>query len=322
MQIFFALLLLTAVTLPAQDSSFYWDMENAKPNLSPGDSTPYYFARAARSDSFSHSDRYALRCDSAWASVNVENPTNNNVWAPVTQGTVELYWKYVAPWNYKMIFSIGGKSSNRTVDTDDGCLLKTRGGDVGVFTLTYGWNNFYSYVSLRAPAVTMVDGQWYRFRIKYRVGGNPSLSLQVNDLPPATYNDTLGATACLAWHQVLIGNDLNTSGVEYIDDVKIWPMWMDDISTGITPLSPATLPTGITVTSNPVRDRIEFVLPAGQTAKSLAIYNHHGRLIAQTSRCGVSSWANAHAPAGLYFYTLQTNQGTLLRGSFIKINAL
>jgi len=199
-----------------------------------GENTPNYYADAARSDEAACAGDYSLKTSDEWASVTFNNPTNDDVWAPVTEGTIELYWKYVPPWGCLMLFQVTGKSSNPSLDTNDGIGLSTRLSAPGVFELGMGWDGGGTSTFIRSPALNLVEGAWYRFRIRYRVNGSPSLSLQIDDLPPTTSSDPLGPTACPAWHQILIGNDLGDIercmpyGVQYIDEFRIYDSWLDD----------------------------------------------------------------------------------------------
>jgi hypothetical protein len=304
----------------AQAPTFYWDMETANATIyaAGSDSMPGYYANITRSIDYAYEGTYSLKMQDAWAEAFFDNPSNNDVWMPVTEGTVELYWKYIAPWGNRMLFQITGKSANQTYDTNDGISLRTRGDSPGRFDAGICFDSCLQSLGLRTPAITMTDGQWYRFRVKYRAGGTPNFSVQIDDLTPFTATGTIGATACLAWHQVLIGNDLLTPGaVQYIDNFKIWNVWMNDIPTVVNEKIPPThMPSAVSVTPNPMRDRIEFTQSAGQIIQSLTIFDRSGHIV-QTPRCGVSSWADAHAPAGLYFYAIRTDQGET-HGSFIK----
>jgi hypothetical protein len=303
-------------------------MEQPWANIfAPGsESLPGYYANCTRTTECAYEGSYSLKMVDQWPQAFFANPTNNPVWAPVAEGTMECYWRYVAPWGYKMIIQMSGKSNYPIYDTNDGFTFETWGGSPGVFTLTYGWNGYNSTANIRSPAVTLVDGKWYRFRIKYRVGGNPSLSLQIDDLPPTTSTNPLGPTECGAWHQILIGNDLLTTGIEYIDNVKIWPVWVADGPTGIAgKMSPGLPATALSAVPNPMRDQIEFTVPAGQTARALTIYDRNGRLVetpwygvSTAWGRGVSTWDGTHAPAGLYFYSITTDQG-IHSGSFTKL---
>jgi hypothetical protein len=313
MNTFFAplLLFLTAATLPAQTPVFFWDMESENATIyKPGsDSTVRYYAQAQRSDSQAYAGSWSLRTGGVWAAAMFDNNTNDVVWAPVTEGTVELYWQYQEPWGDQMLFQMTGKSSNPLYDTNDGVGIRTRGGDPGEFFCGTARNLYHP--------ITLVDGQWYRFRLRYK--SDRGVSLQIDNGPQYASTEKTMTTTCVAWHQILIGNDRNSPMLQYIDNFAVYDHWLPDGTTPVFDMAASiTANRDRAVFTNPVRDRIEFVLPAGDAARSLIIYDRTGRMIVETPCHGVSTAAKLAAPAGTYFYTLQTNRGTQA-GSFIKI---
>jgi hypothetical protein len=228
-----AAIVMLVIRAHAQDPCFYWDMEQERPNIFTGDSTPAYYSGVSLSTEAAHGGTRSLKTSAGWAAATFDNPTNTDVWCPVTQGTVEFWWRYVAPWGSRMLFQITGKTRDSlSMDTNDGFGITTRPVNPGQFVLGFGYHGADSVVEVRNrySPVELVDGKWYRFRIRYRVNGDPSLSMQIDDHPPVTSSNHIGATACRAWHQILIGNDLDANAVQYIDDFKIWPVWIDDMT--------------------------------------------------------------------------------------------
>jgi hypothetical protein len=222
--------LLMSVTLHAQEAVFYWDMETNVPNMYKTDNTVRYYADIEISDSAAYAGTRSLRNQGEWAEAMFDNPTLVDEWAPVSEGSFEYYWRYVAPWDGKMHFQITGKDASLNEDTNDGFSVSMRGSTVGQFSAGMGWNDFpdstYKTASVRNnTAVTMVNGQWYRFRVKYKVG--IGISMQIDDLPPVTTSNVLGPTGCTAWHQLLIGNDTYATGIQYIDEFRVWSTWLD-----------------------------------------------------------------------------------------------
>jgi hypothetical protein len=310
---------------------WFWDMEAGKPTIyKPGsDTTVSYYADATLTSEYAFEGTQSLKTTNQWGQATFDNPTNNDVWCPVTQGTVELYWKYVAPWSSLMLFQITGKcKENQALDTNDGFSLRTRGDSPGVFSAGICFDSCLSGVGISHndwPAITLEDGRWYRFRIKYRTQGTPSFSAQIDDLPPLTSNDPIGATACQAWHQILIGNDLNTTGVQYIDNFKIYDYWLEDTTTTvISSLQHInSFHTTVSAYPNPMR-RVIWFDTEGLYATGITIYDRLGNVVDVIP--GVfrpdspdMQWRNSSAPAGMYFYRIGSANG-FLTGSFMKLD--
>lgn len=208
---------------------FYWDMESDKANIFKADNTARYYAAAGISDSTAFSGKRSMRNENEWAAAMFDNPSLNDEWSPVTEGSIELYWRYLEPWNGKMLFQMTGKDPSGNEDTNEGFGLMMRGNNTGEFVCSMGWESDTSYSIAEArnryEPVKLVNGSWYRFRLKFKNG--VGISMQIDDNPPNVTNNSLGKTKCTAWHQLLIGNDTHSKGIQYIDHFRIWPVWLD-----------------------------------------------------------------------------------------------
>ncbi len=226
-------------------ATFFWDMETDSPVRYAGeDNTPDYNNSgnpAVRSLDYAYAGSYSLKTTQAFSEVTFEEGTNNNVWAPVSEGTVDFYWKYIGPWSSKMLFQVTGKatlSSNPGLDTNDGFVLRTGPIDQpGVFRLSYCYDNCNTTVNLSntTSPVSLVEGQWYRFTVRYNTNGPITLSTAVDGVVLATSTTALGSTTAQAWHQVLIGNDTTSTSTQYFDNFSICPRATGDCGADLTP---------------------------------------------------------------------------------------
>ncbi len=203
---------------------FYWDMEteNATICKDGSDHTPtYYTNRVQRTDTEAYAGKMSLRTKGAWASATFDNNSDETVWAPVTEGTIEFYWQYHAPWGDQMLFQMTGKSStkDKRYDTNDGVGLRTRAQNPGEF-FSGGARNRYHPIPLE-------EGRWYRFRVRYKQ--DRGISLQIDDGPQyLSEKKTFGPTQCKAWHQILIGNDRKSDVSQNIDNFAVYDHWLPD----------------------------------------------------------------------------------------------
>jgi hypothetical protein len=246
----------------AQEPVFYWDMETNAPNIHGTDSTVNFYANAVLSDSAAYAGTRSFRNQGEWAQGIFNNPTTNDEWCPISEGSFEFYWRYVAPWDGKMIFQIGGKDVSGHEDTNDGIGISLNGNYSGVFGFGMGWLDstwHTAEVRNRYNPITMVDGQWYRFRLKYKVG--TGLSMQIDDGTPFISTNALGRASCTSWHWLGIGNDTYATGVQYIDEFKIWSTWLDAFP-GSTTIRPAvhTIPASVRTLGSSPRPRRTFTL--------------------------------------------------------------
>lgn len=217
----------TSDSYPA-DPTFFWDMESEIPDVYTGDTTVFHYADSSLSTDYAATGSQSLKTSGFWASATFDNPTNNAVWAPIFEGTIEFDWKYIAPWTEVMLFQITGKcdpdmapecADDPTMDTNDGIGLRTDRDDPGEFVS-----------SAQIQTLDLVDGHWYHVRLSY---SHASSTLIVDfDDERIIQNNSFSASSYTthAWHQILIGNDLGTNALQYIDNFAICPRWTDDCS--------------------------------------------------------------------------------------------
>jgi hypothetical protein len=298
--------------------TFFWTFETDRPEVFPAgtDSTPTYSDSTVRETfPFAYSGQYCLEvANGTYNSATFDNPTANHIWASPAEGTIRVKFRFLGTTSF-MLFQITGKDRSGLDDTNDGIQFRYNGGSDWSIRC-YWTGTATTTVRLTAPADT---GTWHTAQIRWRSSQAPYFSASIDTIQTLS-NATVGAVDCAAWHHLLIGNDLpsDPEGL-WFDDFEVSNEWINDSPTGITGVDPARPAITVSATPNPMRDRIEFTLPAGDAARSLTICDRAGRIIVETPWHGVSTaWANAHAPAGLYFYTVQTEQGEY-HGSFIKL---
>ncbi|NLF33045.1 MAG: LamG domain-containing protein [Planctomycetes bacterium] len=226
----FALLLALTASLTGTaraEKTFYWSMESDTPDLCPAgsDTTPYYYPAFLRSTAMPRTGSYSLDLNGgAWRAATFDNPTNNDVWCSTQEGAVQFYWMTTGGLTGgEMLFQITGKSKIASLDTNDGLSVRFHGNielDFG-----YGWDGpNWGGISVRyhnwAPFQT---NHWYRITARWNTATAPYLWLQVDDAAPVSGTTAPQPMLCEAFHQVLIGNDRNTSPLGlYIDDFTIY----------------------------------------------------------------------------------------------------
>jgi hypothetical protein len=210
--------------------TFYWSMESNIPDQFPAGSDSTMRGGATRVTDQAYSGSYALDCGkSIYDLAMFDNPTSSDIWASPEEGTIRLKFRYAGTPNF-MLFQITGKDVYGTDDTNDAIALSYH--PAGRWVLTYGYNGGGSTVTIRQQPDSTHADTWTPLEIKWRTSGAPYLSLTV-DGRTVTGSTPFGATACNAWHHLLIGNDLSADpeGL-WIDDFEVFDTW--ETSTAVT----------------------------------------------------------------------------------------
>jgi hypothetical protein len=210
------------------ERTFYWSMESDTADVYPAgsDGTAGYYPVPIRSTAMPRTGAWSLDLNGGpWRESFFDNPTNNDVWCSTEQGAVEFYWMTTGGLTGgEMLMQITGKCKTvPALDTNDGVSIRFHGDTEMDFG--YGWDGEnWGGISVRhhnwAPYQT---NHWYKITARWNATTAPHLSLQIDDGEPI-----LGTTApqpmlAETFHQVLIGNDRNTSPLGlYIDDFTIY----------------------------------------------------------------------------------------------------
>jgi hypothetical protein len=297
---------------------FFHNMEQEAP--ARGRISYYSFStNAALSTEQAKDGSQSLKITGDWGQIQLFNNSNTDYWCPIDKCRVSMDI-YVVNFVNAMLFQLDGKSNITDLDTNEGLgsvTLYTGNGERG---LAMG--------GVRTSGYNLPLNQWVHIDFlhdRHRTAPDNAMELYADGVlllsvrgqnppfEPAPF-------VARAWHHISLGNDLAAAPTFFIDNFEVAPEpWPDTIHTAVRNIPPAVIAgRAVTVGPNPVRDRIEFSLPAGQAAESLAIYDRHGRLIVETSWHGVSTAAVPAGPAGVYFYRLRTSHGTYT-GAFARI---
>ncbi len=139
-------------------------------------------------------------------SLTYDNSTNYDMFAKVGEGTIEIDFKYSGILGTWLLMQITGKDRGGVYDTNDSLKLSVT--PTGLFA-QYHYNNGGTITSV-SVASTLTAGTWYTARLRWNTSGATTMSVEVNGASNSTVN-AIGATNCLAWHHLLIGNDTNTT---------------------------------------------------------------------------------------------------------------
>ncbi len=200
---------------------FFWSMEGPNADFSGGlDLTPNYYSSVQRSTDYAKDGLYSLKLYGPWAAATFENQTGTDVWATLNEYTIEFDWKYIGPWNDRMLFQMTGKCTYDKVacsglDHNQGVALRTKGSDIGQFVDAQ-------------KKLTMVEGKWYHVRYRFsRFLGRKVIEFDGFKITDSTTTPNPDPAHELTLHQILIGNDRGVTSTQYIDNFRVWPTWQN-----------------------------------------------------------------------------------------------
>ncbi len=211
--------------------TFFWTFESDTPEVYPAgfDSTPQYDQNAIRTTEQAYAGIYSLRVGATqtFMSATFDNATNNEAWAPTETGSIRAWFRYTGTRpTASMLFQITGKDRDNPgspLDTDDAVqLLFSSGSD---FRARYYWNDAFNNTVATGSVSTSAD-TWIEAVLRWDTGATNKLGFLINGIEVNT-TSSIGATACLAWHHLLIGNDTPTTPAGlWLDNVEVFDNWI------------------------------------------------------------------------------------------------
>lgn len=224
--------------------TFFWTFESNTPDVYPAgfDSTPQYDLDAVRTTDQAYAGSYSLRVGATqtFMSATFDNASDNQAWAPIAKGSIRARFRYTGTRpTASMLFQITGKDRDNpgsAIDTDDSVQLIFASGSN--FTARYYWNDGFNNTVATGSASTSAD-TWIEAVLRWDTAATNKLGFLINGTEVNT-TSTIGATACAAWHHLLIGNDTPTTPTGlWLDNVEVFDDWITK-ATGYSASGPAS----------------------------------------------------------------------------------